>query len=72
MNRKRRTRLIFGITMGLITFFLIWPGYTLFSHAEPLVLGFPLSFAWVIFCTLVGFAALLGLYLSDHHQKKEE
>ncbi|TVR76828.1 MAG: hypothetical protein EA409_12870 [Saprospirales bacterium] len=71
MTKKGLSRWIFGVVMGLITLFLIWPGYLLFSAAEPLILGFPLSFAWVIFCTLLGFVALLGLYLSDRGETKD-
>jgi hypothetical protein len=51
--------------MCFIGFFLIWPGYTLFSSATPLIFGFPLSFAWIIFYTIAGFIALLALYFSD-------
>ncbi len=64
--------MIFGIVMGLVTIFLLWPGYLLFSSMEPFILGVPLSFAWVILCTLVGFAALLALYLSDRSTQKED
>jgi hypothetical protein len=49
---------------------LIWPGYSIFSSATPLILGFPLSFAWIIFCTIIGFTALLALYLSDYKEDK--
>jgi len=67
-----RSRLIFSVFMGIIAVFLVWPGYPLFSSATPLVFGFPLSFAWIILCTLAGFAAMLALYRSDRKHEEEE
>lgn len=68
----RRSRVIFFAVMTVIAIFLVWPGYTLFSSATPLILGFPLSFAWVIFCTIAGFIALMLLYRSDHKNNNHE
>jgi membrane protein implicated in regulation of membrane protease activity len=65
LKSLRLSRILFCIVMCFIGFFLIWPGYTLFSSATPLIFGFPLSFAWIIFCTIAGFIALLALYFSD-------
>lgn len=65
-----RSRILFVSVITILTIFLIWPGYTLFAASEPLILGFPLSFAWVIFCTIIGFIALYFLYISDN--KREE
>lgn len=49
---------------------IIWPGHAIFSSATPLIFGFPLSFAWIILWVIIGFAAMLGLYLSDEHKDK--
>ena len=68
----RKSRWTFCIVITLVSLFLIWPGYSLFSSATPFILGFPLSFAWVIFCTIAGFLALLALYLSDNRKNNEE
>ncbi|WP_234570586.1 hypothetical protein [Rhodohalobacter sp. 614A] len=57
--------------MTLISLMIIWPGYTIFSSATPFILGFPLSFAWIIFSTIAGFIALLLLYRSDYKSKPE-
>ncbi len=46
---------------------VIWPGHALFNSATPLILGFPLSFAWIILWVLIGFISLMGLYLFDSH-----
>lgn len=56
--------------MILTTFAVVWPGYAIFSSATPLIFGFPLSFAWIIFWVIVGFAAMVGLYLTDSHNDK--
>jgi len=47
---------------------LVWPVYPFFSAATPLVLGVPLSLAWVIGVLLVSFLVLLGLYLYDERR----
>lgn len=61
----RLSRIIFGVVMIITTFALIWPGFSLYSSATPLVFGFPLSFAWIILWVIIGFFAMFGLYLSD-------
>lgn len=71
-NLYIRSRIIFISFIILLTFFLIWPGYKLFANPEPFILGFPLSFAWVILCTVFGFAALLRLYISDNQKEEED
>nr|MBS0037709.1 hypothetical protein [Saprospiraceae bacterium] len=70
--RVGRNRIIFSVVMLIISLGLIWPGYVLFSHHSPLVFGFPLSFAWVILCTIMGFVAMLALFFSDHPPKKRD
>lgn len=49
---------------------IIWPGHALFNSATPLIFGFPLSFAWIILWVIVGFVAMMGLYLTDSHDDK--
>lgn len=61
-----RHRRVFLSIMVFVQLGIIWPGYALFSAAEPLILGFPLSFAWLIAMLLLGFAALLMLYVGDN------
>jgi len=46
---------------------LIWPVYPLFSGIEPMILGLPLSFAWIIFMLIGCFLLLLWYFLSDPH-----
>lgn len=67
---RRRTRIIFGTVMLITSLAIIWPGHAIFSSATPLILGFPLSFAWIILWVIIGFAALVGIYLSDEHEDK--
>jgi TRAP-type C4-dicarboxylate transport system permease small subunit len=69
-SHLRPSRILFLTVMLIIALLLVWPGYALFSDTNPLILGFPLSFAWVIFCTLIGFVAMLALYLYDYRDKE--
>ncbi|MGM0506884.1 MAG: hypothetical protein ACQER4_06825 [Bacteroidota bacterium] len=62
----RRSRLYFTLAIGFIAIMLVWPGFTLFATARPFILGFPLSFAWVIGGVLATFLSLLLLYRSDY------
>jgi hypothetical protein len=66
----RRSRIAFVVVMLLASVAVIWPGYALFSSATPLILGFPLSFSWIIFWVIVSFSAMMALYISD--SKHEE
>lgn len=66
----RRSRILFLIVMILTTLAIIWPGHAIFSSATPLIFGFPLSFAWIILWVIIGFVALVGIYLSDEHEDK--
>lgn len=66
----RRTRIIFVFVMLITSLAIIWPGHAIFSSATPLIFGFPLSFAWIILWVIIGFAAMMGLYLTDKHQDK--
>lgn len=60
-----RRKFIFIIGLLLVQLSLIWPVYPLFSEIYPLILGIPLSFAWVIFVLFAAFFLLLWYYLSD-------
>jgi len=68
----RRSRTAFVIVMLLATIAVIWPGYALFSSATPLILGFPLSFAWIIFWVIVSFSAMMALYISDSNHEEAD
>ncbi len=63
--KHRRRRLVFVSLIATALLALIWPVYSLFSGVFPLVLGLPLSLAWVVFWLLVVFVALIRLYRSD-------
>lgn len=60
-----KRKIIFLIGFLIIQLSLIWPIYPLFSAVDPMILGLPLSFAWVIFVLLAAFSLLLWYYLSD-------
>jgi len=67
---KRKT--IFLIGLLFIQLGLIWPVYPLFSDIYPLILGLPLSFAWVIVVLFAAFFLLLWYYLSDPQRNDEQ
>ena len=58
--KGRRRGIFLGVYL-LAALLLIWPVYPLFSGVEPLILGLPLSLAWVVMALGVMFGALLWL-----------
>ena len=60
----RRISLVFFLLYLLA---VIWPGATLFSAAEPMVFGMPLSMAWPIAWIVAAWVVLLVL---DHFENK--
>lgn len=66
-----KRKIIFLIGLLFIQIGLIWPVYPLFSDIYPLILGLPLSFAWVIAVLFAAFFLLLWYYLSDPKKKNE-
>lgn len=62
---RRRRRLIFSAIILVATLALIWPVYPLFSDVRPLILGLPLSLAWVILWLGIVFGALVWLYRTE-------
>lgn len=68
----RRSRFIFVMVMLVAILAVVWPGYALFSSATPLILGFPLSFAWIIFWVIVSFSAMTALYISDSKHEESD
>lgn len=64
---NRRNRITFVVILLITSLAVIWPGHAIFASAAPLIFGFPLSFAWIILWVIIGFVAMLGLYLTDEH-----
>ena len=62
----RGERRVYG---GVVIYFclvfaaMLWPIYSLFSGARPLVAGLPLSLFYLTVLLIVSFAVLVGLYL---------
>lgn len=63
-DRKRR-RLLFVVILITAAVALVWPVYSLFSGIYPLILGLPLSMAWIALWLTVVFVALVWLYRSE-------
>lgn len=49
---------------------LIWPVYPMFASPTPLIMGFPLSFVWVIFILICSFTSLLIFFRKDTEEKE--
>lgn len=64
-ERQRGPLLGFLAVILLTGIALVWPVYPFFSSIRPFILGFPLSFAWIIVWLLVGFGALVFFYRRD-------
>ncbi|MDX1670923.1 MAG: hypothetical protein R3211_01175 [Balneolaceae bacterium] len=65
-------KIIFLVLLGIIQLCVIWPVYTWFSGIHPMILGLPLSFAWIIAMLLSAFFLLLWYYLSDPQRRQSE
>ena len=69
---KRRRRLFF-ITVWLgVAAMVTWPLFAPFAGAEPLILGLPLSLAWIILAVLTIFFALLVLHMAEENAEADE
>lgn len=63
--RKKRRRLLFVAVYLAVAAAVVWPVYPLFAGIRPFILGLPLSLAWMVLALVVGFVALLALYLTE-------
>ncbi len=63
---------IFLTIVMLIQLSIIWPVYSFFADIYPLVLGLPLSFAWVVAALIASFLAVLWYYLTDPDRKSQQ
>jgi fatty acid desaturase len=68
----KRRRLGFAALLLAAALALIWPLYTLFSGPFPLILGLPLSLAWVVLWLVLVFLGLLWQYQGDRNQDRKE
>ncbi|MBO6524912.1 MAG: hypothetical protein JJ971_13855 [Balneolaceae bacterium] len=63
-KRKKRALALVAV-LFVLQVCLIWPVYPIFSSPTPQILGFPLSFVWVIFILLCSFTSLLIFFRKD-------
>ncbi len=68
-SAKRRRRGIFLAIYLAVGSLVMWPVYPRFAGVEPLILGLPLSFAWVVLAVVLMFGALLWLFLNEDHDE---
>ena len=60
--RARRVYAVLLVYFLVVSASLLWPIYTLFASARPLILGLPLSLFFLTVVLLASFGVLLGLY----------
>jgi hypothetical protein len=65
-RRLRRARIAFALFAAVAGAALVWPLYPLFGGIRPMILGLPLSLAWVVLWLALVFVALLVLYRVEH------
>lgn len=63
---------IFLTLLLIIQLGVIWPIYALFDDIYPMILGLPLSFAWIVAMLLSAFFLLLWYYLSDPEHDQQQ
>ena len=69
--KRRKRALILVVVLFLLQLCLLWPVYPIFASPEPLILGLPQSFVWVIFILLCSFIALLPFFLKDTSEEEQ-
>jgi hypothetical protein len=64
-SRRKKRAYIVVILLTFVQLSMLWPIFPLFASATPLILGFPLSFAWVILMVICSFSFLLWFFLNE-------
>ncbi|MBO0601555.1 DUF3311 domain-containing protein [Sporosarcina sp. E16_3] len=70
MSKKKFTT-IYIVTVTIPFLLLIFPLYEIANRAEPIIMGLPFSFFWVIIWILITFTAMLILYKVDPTKSEE-
>lgn len=60
-----RRRWIFVAISTVAALMVLWPVYPIFARPKPLILGLPLSLAWVLAALSLVFVALLWLFRGE-------
>ncbi len=68
----RRRRWIFVALVMMAAAALTWPIYPVFAGVHPLILGLPLSLAWVILWLALVFGGLVWLYRGEEESQEGE
>lgn len=68
-RRVYRAALVFFL---VVLAAVVWPVYALFADIRPLVLGMPLSLAWVVAWVVISFLGLLAIFLWESRGRDGE
>jgi len=63
-QRKKRALVLITV-LCILQVCLIWPIYPLFASPTPQILGFPLSFVWVILILVLAFISVFKFFRKD-------
>lgn len=63
-QRKKRALVLITV-LCILQVCLIWPIYPLFASPTPQILGFPLSFVWVILILVLAFISVFIFFRKD-------
>lgn len=62
---KERFQKVFIVVMGLVFLPTIFPVFAVANRVDPIILGLPFAFFWVVLWIAIAFSALLVLYYFD-------
>ncbi len=67
-KRKKRALILVAV-LFILQISLIWPIYPLFASPTPQILGFPLSFVWVVFILILAFTSVVIFFRKDNEEE---
>lgn len=69
---ERRFKTMFIVVCTALLLPLLFPLYALGNRAEPIVLGLPFSFFWVLLFVVLVAIAVVGMYFLDPDLKSND
>ena len=68
----RAVRILTAIYMVAFLIAVTWPGFQLFNHVKPLILGLPFNLFCIALFIIIGMVILFALYRSEQREDKRE
>ena len=67
----RAVRRLTAIYMVAFLFAVTWPGFLLFNHVKPIILGLPFNLFCIALFIIIGMGVLFLLYRAEHAQDEQ-